>query len=349
MAPCLYPNAIHLYTDYPASGTLYQRGKMRELEWTFSTREPTWDPDRHIEIELEYAGPYRFYYTKGKGEEKEGSGYFLVEPDLGFSPEGVCCQTYITKLLGSFQDWPSRLSTAREAGYNMIHFTPIQQLGSSKSAYSISNHLRMDSAYFQSGHASSDMTVSYQDATGSPCQLQVDSSYVKMRDLIKTLGRDWGVVSIVDVVWNHIAFDTPWLMQHPEVGYNLVNSPHLRPAYALDAALADFSRDVASGKCLRPEVENEGDVHNISSTLLDTVLPRARLWEYHSMDVEACVEEFRTAVYRLNGGSHPRPEGKKLCIIQDKCYRRLCSTVDFELVLELFNIDWYVLRKGVVG
>lgn len=340
MAPCLYPDNVHLYTDYPAPGTLYERGKMRELEWKFCTRQPTWDPDRCVEIELEYAGPYRFYYTKEGGEGQEGSGYFLVEPDLGYSQEGICCQTYITKLMGPFEEWKTRLAVGRESGYNMFHFTPVQQLGSSRSAYSISNHLCMDSIYFHSGHASSETSVSYTDATGTACQLQVDSTFVKLRDLVKELNREWGVLSVVDVVWNHTAFDTPWLMQHPEVGYNLVNSPHLRPAYALDMVLAEFSRDVAEGKWLRPEVENEGDIHNICACLLQTVLPEARLWEYSSVDVEAVVDEFRAAVYRLNGGSHPRPDGKKLQIVQDTLYRRLCSNVDMDLALELFNVDW---------
>ncbi len=352
VAPCLYPSAIHLYTDYPAPGELYERGKMRELGWTFSTRQPTWDPDRYVEIKLEYAGPYRFYYTregkegseedvKKKGEGQEGSGYFLVEPNLGYSPEGICCQTYITKLLGPFKEWENRLTVGKNGCYNMIHFTPIQQLGSSRSAYSISNHLRMDSTYFQSGPTSSEVTVSYKDRTGASCKLSVDKSYVKMRELVKSLNRDWGVLSMVDVVWNHTAFDTPWLLQHPEVGYNLVNSPHLRPAYALDATLAAFSWEIAEGKMgIHPEIKNEGDIHHVCSQLLDQVLPQARLWEYSSVDVEATVEEFRTAVYRLNGGSHPRPEGKRLEIIQDKLYRRLGSTVNLDLCLELFNIDW---------
>lgn len=342
VAPSLYPYGIQLYTDYPAPGTLYERGKMRELQWSFRTRQATWDPDRYVEIELEYAGPYRFQYTREGKKEQEGSGYFLVEPNLGYSPEGICCQTYITKLMGPFQDWKARLRVGREAGYNMFHFTPVQQLGSSRSAYSISNHLRMDSIYFQSGHSFSDTEVSYTDATGATCKLQIDSTFIKLQELVKELNREWKVLSIVDVVWNHTAFDTPWLIQHPEVGYNLVNSPHLRPAYALDVALADFSREVAEGKWIRPEVEHEGDIHNICSRLLEMVLPEARLWEYSSVDVEAMVDEFRTAVYRLNGGSHPRPGGKRLQIVQDKLYRRLGSTVDLELALELFNIDWWV-------
>ena len=318
---------------------------MRELDWKFSAGQAMWDPDRYVKIELEYAGPYQFYYTKGNEKtEKEGSGYFIVEPELGYSPEGICCQTYITKLLGPFQEWKDRIKVAKESNYNMIHFTPIQQLGSSRSAYSISNHLRMDSAYFQSGHTPSEFNASYSDCTGNTKQLKIDSSYMKMHDLVKSINREWGLLSIVDVVWNHTAFDTPWLMQHPEVGYNLVNSSHLRPAYALDTTLALFSREIAEGKWehvgIRPEIEHSGDVHNICSRLLDTVLPQARLWEFSCVDVEVLVEEFRSAVYRLNGGNHPRPEGKRLFIVQDQHYRRLKSTFDLDLALELFNIDW---------
>ena len=319
---------------------------MRELTWKFSTPNPTWDPDRYVDIELEYAGPYRFYYTRGYKNEPEGSGYFLVEPNLGYSPEGICCQTYITKLLGPFTEWKERIRVGMEAGYNMLHFTPIQQLGSSRSAYSISNHLRMDSSYFKSSNTPSEVNTTYSDCTGCKKTLKVDSSYVKMQDFVKSINRDWGILSMVDVVWNHTAFDTPWLMQHPEVGYNLVNSPHLRPAYALDVTLAAFSREIAEGKWenmgIRPVIEHQGDIHNVCSRLLDTVLPQARLWEYSNVDVEVLVEEFRTAVYRLNGGNHPRPEGKRLNIVQDKMYRRLGSSFDLDLALELFNIDWYV-------
>ena len=72
--------------------------------------------------------------------------------------------------------------------------------------------------------------------------------------------------------------------------------------------------------------------------LLDTVLPQAKLWEYFCVDVDAIVEEFRNTVYRMNGGEHPKPEGKSLRIIQDPQYRRLGSSVDADLTLELFNV-----------
>ena len=322
---------------------------MHELIWTSSIacRRETWDPDRFIEIELTSAGPYRFNYTKAEGDamEQEGSGYFLVEPDLGYSPEGICCQTYITKLMGPFQEWKKRLRVGKEAGYNMFHFTPMQQLGSSRSAYSISNHLRMDSSYFKLGHTSTNETsVTYIDQTGIKRQLKVDNSYVMMHDLVKTIQKDWGILGLVDVVWNHTAFDTPWLQQHPEVGYNMVNSPHLRPAYALDVTLYRFSCEIAERQWVQrgihPEIRHEGDVSNIRDRLLDTILPQAQLWQYFSVDVEKIVSNFRAAVYHLNGGSHPRPHGKSLSIVQDPKYKRLGCTVDMELALELFNVDW---------
>ena len=321
---------------------------MRELQWQFPTRKPTWDPDRYIDVILDYAGPYRFRYTNdnlSEGEVEEGSGYFVVDPDLGYSPDGISCQTYITKLLGPLTEWKQRLQVAKEAGYNMIHFTPINQLGSSRSAYAISNQLRLDSSYLPTGYTTSESVASFKNCEGVTKTFKVESSCLKVRDLVKSINRDWGgVLSIVDVVWNHTSFDTPWLIQHPEAGYNLVNSPHLRPAYALDLILANFSREIAEGNWeqigIKPEIRSESDIHNVCTRLRDTIFPRAQLWEYYSVDVEAVVEEFRGAVYRLNGGNHPRPEGKRLTVIQDREYRRLGSGVDIDSTLELFNIDW---------
>ena len=315
---------------------------MRELAWTFSTRKVNWDPDRYVDIPLEFAGPYAFRYTSG--EKDEGEGCFVVNPDLGYSPDGISCQTYITKLLGPFSEWKQRFQVAYESGYNMIHLTPPQQLGSSRSAYSISNQLRMDSLYFPTDGSHSEKTVSFTNCEGESKKLKVDAGFLKLKDLIKDVHREWDILSLVDVVWNHTSFDTPWLIQHPEAGYNLVNSPHLKPAYALDVTLATFSQEVAAGKwehCgVRPVIQSEGDISNICKVLMETVLPRAQLWEFFCVDVEAIVDNFRTTVYHLNGGNHPRPHGKWLQVVQDTQYRRLGSGVDSDSTLELFNIDW---------
>ncbi len=41
------------------------------------------------------------------------------------------------------------------------------------------------------------------------------------------------MLSMTDLVWNHTADNSPWLKDHPEAGYNLNNSPHLKAAFAL--------------------------------------------------------------------------------------------------------------------
>lgn len=68
------------------------------------------------------------------------------------------------------------------------------------------------------------------------------------------------------------------------------------------------------------------------------MLPSAKLWEYYCVDVEVIVSGFRQSVYKLNGGEHHRPEGKQLTIYQDPQYRRLGSTVNANLTMELFNV-----------
>lgn len=270
---------------------------MGELKWTCSTRRAEWDPDRYVDIYLDCAGPFQFRYTTGiTVEEDECSGFFVVAPTLMYHLNSLCCQTYITKLLGPLSEWKEKLQVAKQTGYNMLHFTPIQQLGSSQSAYSISDQMKIDSSYIPANYTHTNVTKSYTTREGAKQALHIDSSFLKVQKLVEEIRSEWGLLSIVDVVLNHTSFDTPWLIQHPEAGYNLVNSPHLRPAYSLDVVLAQFSRELAEGKWkavgLQPEVQSEKDLHQIRSVLLKMVLPPIRLWEYFCVDVEAVVKVY---------------------------------------------------------
>lgn len=77
------------------------------------------------------------------------------------------------------------------------------------------------------------------------------------------------MLSVCDVVLNHTANESPFLVSHPECTYNCFNSPYLRPAYILDATLFEFTTQVTAGdwefKGIPTVVETE-DHLNVSYT-----------------------------------------------------------------------------------
>ena len=56
------------------------------------------------------------------------------------------------------------------------------------------------------------------------------------------------LMSLSDLVYNHTDKDSPWVWQHPECTFNMVNSPHLRPAYIMDRIFEHFSLEVGRGE-----------------------------------------------------------------------------------------------------
>ncbi|KAG8263282.1 4-alpha-glucanotransferase activity protein [Homalodisca vitripennis] len=205
----------------------------------------------------------------------------------------------------------------------MIHFTPIQELGASNSAYSLQNQLGLNPSFAVNGH--------------TPDIHEVEQLTNKLRN-------EWKMLTICDIVLNHTANESPWLREHPECTYNLVNCPHLKPAYLLDLTLYKFSLEVAKGMWefsgVPPAVNSEEHLQAIRHAMFGTILPRVRIPELYLLNVHAIVDEFqRLARNRVPPlpTSNP-PDYSQLKLVPDPQFRRLHATVDLELALRLFNV-----------
>lgn len=108
-------------------------------------------------------------------------------------------------------DWLPYFTAMAKAGYNMIHFAPINTRGASNSPYSIYDQLDISPDLFE-------------------FEISVEEKWEQMNNVLQSIFKYNGMLSVTDVVWNHTASNSVWLQQHPEAAYNLKNSPHLRSA-----------------------------------------------------------------------------------------------------------------------
>lgn len=289
--------------------------------------ELPWTNDRddflaRAEFVCRRAGSFLYQFYVDRDKKPAGSGYFVVDPELSLagrhiSLDAIACQTYLSKLLGPLSEWSDRLMVAKESGYNMIHFTPVQTLGSSNSCYSIANPLELNPSF-----------------SGPDDRLSLNDVGV----LVEKMASEWGILSVQDVVWNHAAVNSPWLSDHPECTYNCKNSPHLRPAYVLDRLYYHFSRQVAAGKWtekgLPSVVEYDNHLGALHYILTTEILPQIRLAEFFKVDVGKLTKEFSKMVQR---GPSSNPSDEKLPTIPGSSWERYGFTVDLKLADKIFN------------
>ncbi|CAG4936346.1 unnamed protein product, partial [Colias eurytheme] len=233
--------------------------------------------------------------------------------------DGVACQTVLAKCLGPLPRWERVLRVAHEAGYNMLHFTPVQELGASDSSYSIMDQLKLNPRFND-------------PETGR------EATYEDVEKLISKMENDWKMLSIGDVVLNHTANETAWLAEHPEAAYNVRDCPHLRPAALLDAALARFSARLAAGLLpgLPRAVGGPQDVDALRQALREHVLPELRLEDVVTCDVDRLVQRYEELA-RNRVPSEAGPPAGALRLAADPQRRRRAATVDMDLALALYN------------
>ncbi|KAM9238358.1 glycogen debranching enzyme isoform 6-T6 [Leptosomus discolor] len=135
------------------------------------------------------------------------------------------------------------------------------------------------------------------------------------------------------------ATNSEWLRMHPECGYNLVNSPHLKPAWVLDRALWHFTCMVADGKYIAkgvpPLIENDQHLNCIRKIIWEDIYPKIKLWEFFQVDVNKAVQQFRTLLTQGKMSTKSDPN-QHLQIVQDPDYRRFGCTVDMNIALATF-------------
>ncbi|XP_028282971.1 glycogen debranching enzyme isoform X1 [Parambassis ranga] len=325
LGPSLQGRRVLVHTNYPLEGQHFDRNIFRVLAWNYPAGRED-DSDKYCSLELKMAGSYQYYFGYG-GIERSGGGYIVVDPVLRVGTDNhvlpldcISIQTYLSKCLGHLDDWPDRLRVAKESGYNMIHFTPLQTLGESRSCYSLADQLTFNPEFSPEGE-----------------------SYIweDVGALVETLQTEWKMLSITDVVYNHTAANSLWIKEHPESGYNLVNSPHLRPAWVLDRALCHVTTRIAEGryeaKGLPADITKESHLNAIRSVLWEDVFPQLKLWEFFQVNVDSTVEQFRILLQNGTKTDHKKPGEKKgLKIIQDPQYRRFGFTLDMDSALETF-------------
>ena len=234
-------------------------------EWTPSP--PIWTS--HFDAFYEFAprrnGSYKF-------ELRDSSQTVLLEGYLSSKPtdesfDSARIVTLMPKFMGPFATWDGLLERVCENGYNFVHFTPLQQIGHSASPYSIADQLSLEAA-----------------------------DYPEMERFLDSWRDRAGFVT--DVVWNHTANDSAWLKHHPEATYNLINTPHLLPAFLLDYEIGQISAELSDPAHPFHLITSEEDLKQFGAVLTNRLL-NLKLEEYRQCNVKDQLSTFSTLLKQI--------------------------------------------------
>jgi glycogen debranching enzyme len=104
--------------------------------------------------------------------------------------------------MGPMSSWSPLFAEARDRGYTMLHWTPVQERGESNSPFSIKDQMRYEPSMF--------------DKASGP-----DDEKAQFENMLRLAKEEYSLLNLTDVVLNHTANDTPWLLEHPEAGKSL--------------------------------------------------------------------------------------------------------------------------------
>lgn len=273
-------------TNFPLDGGVFGRDRFAERRLPTDYSKPI-----QVDLPISHAGAFVYwveYDGDSTGVRVQGrKGYFNIDPILKtkvrapildaqlqpLSPvnggarlstnesvnlplNGLAILTVVSKWMGPITQWRKHFEEASQRGYTMLHWTPLQERGESGSPYSLRDQLRYDPA------------------------VSVDASAVE--DILKVAREEYGLLALTDVVLNHTANDSPWLVEHPEAGFSPANSPHLTPALELDTAMIEFSGSLAA-RGLPSLIHSEADINSLLDAFR-AVIESLNHWQYYVLD-----------------------------------------------------------------
>lgn len=224
--------------------------------------------------------------------------------------------------MGSIDNWEKYYEVVKKLDYNMIHFTPLQQRGISNSPYSIKDQLK----------------------------LSIKGDEKELEKSIKIMNEKFGLYGMIDIVWNHTACDSEWLMEHPEAGYNLENSPHLKVAFELDESILNFSSNFSTFG-IDGKLQNESELLEIMRIFKEKHLPKYRLWEYFVINVS--FEERKLEEHIENSFEIDLIKNSKYFLVQslkeaeifDGKWDRFSNQMNLEAVLSYYSKEIDAIRS----
>ncbi|CAA7267401.1 unnamed protein product [Cyclocybe aegerita] len=312
-------------TNFPLDGGAFGRE-------SFTQRKLPQDFSKPIQVDLpiSHAGAFVYWveYDGSPGERIKGrSGYFNIDPILKIKErtpildsnlhvlppnkgailkndyvnlplDGLAILTVVSKWMGPLNNWSKHFAEAKERGYTMLHYTPLQERGESDSPYSIRNQLKYDASLFNK-------------------DLGEHAGTKKIEDILQVGREEYGLLSLTDVVLNHTANDSPWLVEHPEAGFSPANTPHLAPALELDSAIVEFSGSLVSNG-LPTTVSSEDDI-NVLMNAFEKVVRGLSLWQYYVLDTTREKDSVKAALAsgKIEPWSGPTVKGKDVGSLAD--------------------------------
>ena len=239
------------------------------------------------EIELNRSGPAQFVFIyndpKDKKDKLTTPFYVIVQPEIKINNRqidlsSIHLQTILSKSLGKVKDFEKYYEEASKLKFNFVHFTPIQKLGVSESLYCLRDNTQINDIFFDSKDLSN------------------DEKLAQFKESLDISRSKYGIGGIVDIVLNHAADNSEWLGEHPECGYNLVNTPWLNCAYELDKILMAFSDNFCDCKTkfkFQPYIHNEAELNEVCGELMRLV-NNANLHEYFHFNIEERKKELNS-------------------------------------------------------